>query len=340
MLAILLAVPSTSCSAMQTLTLRSSKDQMPVVGLGLWKVPRETTADAVVDAIKAGYRHFDCACDYGNEAEVGAGLRRAIAEGLVTREQLWVTTKLWNTYHAPEHVLPALRRSLSDLGLEYVDLFLMHFPLAQRFVPFEVRYPPEWVYDPDAPTPTVELAPVPLASTWAAMEEALPAGLARNIGVCNFNTALLRDLLASATQPPSVLQVELHPYNQQPKLVRFAAQHGIAVTGFSPLGAGSYVELGMAGEQDSALRDPVIQSIAERLGVSAAQVVLRWAVQRGYSVVPKSSRPERLAQNLDLFGFELAPDDLAAIATLDRGKRFNDPGVFSEGMNAFLPIYD
>mmetsp|Transcript_13545 Transcript_13545/g.44115 ORF Transcript_13545/g.44115 Transcript_13545/m.44115 type:complete len:217 (-) Transcript_13545:270-920(-) len=216
----------------------------------------------------------------------------------------------------------------------------MHFPLAQRFVPFEVRYPPEWVYDPDAPTPTVELAPVPLASTWAAMEEALPAGLARNIGVCNFNTALLRDLLASATQPPSVLQVELHPYNQQPKLVRFAAQHGIAVTGFSPLGAGSYVELGMAGEQDSALRDPVIQSIAERLGVSAAQVVLRWAVQRGYSVVPKSSRPERLAQNLDLFGFELAPDDLAAIATLDRGKRFNDPGVFSEGMNAFLPIYD
>mmetsp|Transcript_44916 Transcript_44916/g.145913 ORF Transcript_44916/g.145913 Transcript_44916/m.145913 type:complete len:118 (-) Transcript_44916:1131-1484(-) len=116
MLVILLAVPSTSCSAMQTLTLRSSRDQMPVVGLGLWKVPRETTADAVVDAIKAGYRHFDCACDYGNEAEVGKGLRRAFAEGLVTREQLWVTTKLWNTYHAPEHVLPALRRSLSDLG--------------------------------------------------------------------------------------------------------------------------------------------------------------------------------------------------------------------------------
>jgi len=238
---------------------------------------------------------------------------------------------------------PPLQRRGVCAGLEYVDLFLMHFPLAQRFVPFEIRYPPEWVYDPDAPTPTVELAPVPLASTWAAMEEALPAGLARNIGVCNFNTALLRDLLASATQPPSVLQVELHPYNQQPKLVRFAAQHGIAVTGFSPLGAGSYVELGMAGEQDSALRDPVIQSIAERLGVSAAQVVLRWAVQRGYSVetaeicrnseirrdlprfateailppseersergafsglqvVPKSSRPERLAQNLDLFG--------------------------------------
>ncbi|EOD16365.1 hypothetical protein EMIHUDRAFT_464332 [Emiliania huxleyi CCMP1516] len=256
MLAILLAVPSTSCSAMQTLTLRSSKDQMPVVGLGLWKVPRETTADAVVDAIKAGYRHFDCACDYGNEAEVGAGLRRAIAEGLVTREQLWVTTKLWNTYHAPEHVLPALRRSLSDLGLEYVDLFLMHFPLAQRFVPFEVRYPPEWVYDPDAPTPTVELAP-----------------------------ALLRDLLASATQPPSVLQ---------------AAPHAV----------GCVAETSSRRHRARYLSTPPLRIPRAPFFVTSAR------------------------------GFELAPDDLAAIATLDRGKRFNDPGVFSEGMNAFLPIYD
>lgn len=195
-----------------------------VVGLGLWKIPRSATAQAVYDAIAIGYRHFDCACDYGNEAEVGDGFRRALADGLVTRDQLWVTTKLWNTYHAAEHVEPALRKSLADLGLEYVDLFLMHFPLAQRFVPFETRYPPAWVFDPAAANPTIELASVPLHVTWTAMEATVRNGLAKNIGVCNFNTALLRDLMAGAQIPPAVLQVEIHPYNQQPKLVRCAQE--------------------------------------------------------------------------------------------------------------------
>jgi len=218
-----MAAAAATCAADPALELRS-RDKMPVVGLGLWKIPRDSTAQTVYDAIRSGYRHFDCACDYGNEAEVGDGFRRAFADGLVTRDQLWVTTKLWNTYHAAEHVEPALRKSLSDLGLDYVDLFLMHFPLAQRFVPFETRYPPEWIFDPTAAHPTIELANVPLHVTWEAMEDTVRNGLARNIGVCNFNTALLRDLIAGAQIPPGVLQVELHPYNQQPKLLRYAQE--------------------------------------------------------------------------------------------------------------------
>ena len=220
------------------LTLRTG-DQMPALGLGTWKIPRDVCAETVHAAIAAGYRHLDCACDYGNEVEVGQGIARAIDEGLVTREDLWITSKLWNTYHRPEHVEPAIRRTLADLGTAYLDLYLIHFPISLRFVPFEVRYPPEWVFDPQAEPARMEFDDVPIATTWAAMEELSRAGLTRNIGVCNMTTGFLMDLLASTSIPPAVLQVEVHPYLTQERLVRFAALHDIAVTAFSPLGAGS-----------------------------------------------------------------------------------------------------
>src|SRR5919204_4040097 len=137
-------------------------DRMPAVGLGFWKVPKPAAAGLVQQAVRTGYRHLDCACDYGNEAEVGAGIRAALAAGLCRREELWVTSKLWNTYHAREHVRPALERTLRDLGLDYLDLYLIHFPIAQRFVPFERRYPPEWFFDPGAPHPRMEFERVPL----------------------------------------------------------------------------------------------------------------------------------------------------------------------------------
>jgi len=208
-------------------------------------------------------------------------------------------------------------------------------------VPFEMRYPPEWVYDPTEPGGgKMEMVSVPVQETWQAMEGLHAQGLAKHIGVCNFNTAGLRDLLSYAATPPSVLQVELHPYNQQPQLVRFCEQHAIAVTGFSPLGAGSYVELNMATEADSALTNPTVATIASKHGKSAAQVILRWGVQRGYAVLPKSTKPERLAENLSLHDFALDADDMAAMATLDQARRYNDPGVFCVGMGAFCPIYD
>jgi D-xylose reductase len=324
----------------QTLTLANGA-RMPLVGLGLWKVAKSEAPDLVRQALRAGYWHLDSACDYGNEAEVGAGIRAALGEGACARTDMWVTSKLWNTYHARPHVRPAVERTLRDLGLDYLDLYLIHFPIAQEFVPFEVRYPPEWFFDPHAAEPRMRFAPVPLSETWAAMEDLVKAGLVRNIGVCNYNTALLHDLLAYATIRPAVLQVELHPYLAQEKLLRFCRENRIAVTGFSPLGALSYLPLGMATKEESVLEQPAVRAAAERHRKSPAQVVLRWGVQRGTAIVPKTSRPDRLAENLAIFDFELSAEEMAAVSALNCNRRFNDPGVFCEAaFHTFCPIYE
>lgn len=185
---------------------------MPPIGFGLWKIAPEDCEATVLEAVKAGYRHFDSAADYGNEAETGEGLAEAIAAGLTTRDKLWITSKLWNTFHAPEHVEEACRKSLSDLGLEYLDLYLVHFPIALEFVPIETRYPPEWLFDPDAENPRMRRAPVPLHQTWAAMEALVEKGLVKQIGVCNYNSALIHDLMAYSRIKPAMLQIEAHPY--------------------------------------------------------------------------------------------------------------------------------
>ena len=314
---------------------------MPRVGLGLWKIEKEQTARLVADAAEAGYRHLDSAADYGNEAKVGDGIRQALAAGHCRREDLWVTSKLWNTYHHPDHVRPACERTLADLGLEYLDLYLVHFPIPLRYVDFAERYPPEWVFDPVAPRPAMEIAPVPLADTWAAMEKLVEQGLVGRIGVCNYTSGLLHDLFAYARIRPAVLQVECHPYLTQQALLRLARQYGLAVTAFSPLGASSYVELDMAASADSVLTEPVVAGAAARLHRSPAQIVLRWALQRGTAVIPKTSRKDRLRENLALFDFSLNEEEMTAISALNRGRRFNDPGVFCDtAFNTFHPIYD
>ena len=319
----------------------SSGSKLPAIGLGLWKLSGEESPGLVREAIRVGYRHLDSACDYGNEREVGEGVRAALADNLCRREDLWVTSKLWNTYHAAEHVRPALERTLRDLGLDYLDLYLIHFPIAQKFVPFEERYPPQWIYDLDAAEPRMEPAAVPISETWQAMEALKREGLVRHIGVCNFNCQLLRDLLSYCKLRPEVLQVESHPYLTQEKLLRFAEQEQIACMAFSPLGAQSYFSLGMAGEEEAVMEEAVVRELASRHGKSPAQVLLRWGVQRGTAVIPKTSRPERLRENLDIFDFELAADEMAAIGSLNRNRRFNDPGAFCEpAFNTFLPIYE
>jgi len=314
---------------------------MPMLGLGTWKIDRSHCADVVVAAAKAGYRHFDCACDYGNEQEVGQGIGRIINEGIATREELWITSKLWNTYHAKERVRPACEKTLSDLGLDYVDLYLIHFPIALKFVPFEERYPPEWFHDPKASSPGLVTEPVPIRETWEAMESLVEAGLAKNIGICNFGVSLIRDMLTYAKIRPSVLQVELHPKLTQEKLLRYCGQEEIAVTAFSPFGPSSYYQLGMADESESLIDHVVVREIAMEAGQTPGQVLLRWAVQRGTIVIPKASSEQHLLENAAIFDFDLTKDQMIRLSALNENRRFNDPGHFCEAaFNTFFPIYE
>lgn len=314
---------------------------MPRIGFGLWKILREDTAKSVVEAVRAGYRHFDSAADYGNEKETGEGLKEAIVQGLVAREDLWVTSKLWNTFHAPEHVEEACRKSLADLGLDYLDLYLIHFPIALEYVPIETRYPPEWVHDPDADKPVMKPAKVPLHETWAAMEKLVDAGLVKRIGVCNYNSALIHDLMTYARIQPAMLQIESHPYLTQEKLIRCARGYGIDVTAFSPLGAQSYFELDMADRQESLLGTAPVMVAAQAHGKTPVQVLLRWGIQRGTAIIPKTTKPERMRENLAIDDFSLSEVEMAAISSLNHNRRFNDPGVFTEAaFNTFHPIYD
>jgi len=314
---------------------------IPAVGLGFWKVEKSQAAALTVDAIKAGYRHLDCASDYGNEADVGNGIKEIANQKLCRREDLWVTSKLWNTYHRPEHVRKALERSLSDLKLDYLDLYLVHFPIAMQFVPFESRYPAGWFADPNVANPRMVPDSVPIRETWQAMEELVDAGLVRSIGLSNFGVSLIRDLLSQCRIRPCMLQVELHPYLAQTKLLRYCKESDLAVTGFSPLGAPSYIPIGMATESDSVLKHSVVEQIAASHGKTPAQIVLRWGVQRGTAIVPKTCKLERLRENIDLDGFLLAEEEMDRITALDKNQRFNDPGVFCEkAFGCFFPIYE
>ena len=315
--------------------------RMPAVGLGLWKIDADTVGNAVYHAIKLGYRHLDSAADYGNEKQVGEGIARALADGLCSREELWVTSKLWNTYHRREHVEAACRKSMADLGLDYLDLYLVHFPIALRYVEFADRYPPEWIYDPAAAEPGMQLDAVPLSETWGAMEQLVEAGIARQIGVCNYSASLLHDLMSYARIKPAMLQIESHPYLTQEAVLRTAQAYNIAVTAFSPLGSLSYVSLDMASANDSVLTEPVVMAAAKRSGASAAQIVLRWGIQRGTAVIPKTSNPDRLIENITLSEFSLTVQEMQAISGLNQNRRFNDPGVFCElAFGTFHAIYD
>lgn len=267
--------------------------QMPAVGFGCWKVPKDVCAETIYEAIEAGYRVIDSACDYGNEIEVGQGIRRALDAGLVKREELFVVSKLWNSFHHPEHVKLACKKTLTDLGLTYLDLYLIHFPIAQKFVPIETRYPPEWLYDPMASEPRIEFATgVTYQDTWQAMEGLVSEKLVREIGFCNIGCLQIRQVLQYATVKPAVLQVEMHPFLTRQRLLRFAKANGIHVMAFSNLGSSSYVELGMATKDESLLSLQLIQEIAAKHGKTPAQVILRWGVQRGTTIIPKTSKKD------------------------------------------------
>lgn len=281
-------------------------DELPPIGLGTWLSKKTEVYDAVVEAIRVGYRHIDCAYIYQNENEIGKALQFAMESGMVKREDLFITSKLWNSDHTPERVEAAIRISLADLQLDYLDLYLIHWPVAFR---------PHHEHARDA-ADLLSLSEAPLAATWEAMEKVQKKGLAKHIGVSNFNIPKLKNLIQNCDIKPEVLQVELHPYFQQLELMDFCHANHILVTAYSPLGSRHM----MKGET-GLTRDPIITGIAEKHGCTPAQVLLAWGMQRGTSVIPKSVNPERIKENFDSLNVELDSVDFNQIAILERNLR-------------------
>lgn len=262
-----------------TVKLNDGHD-IPQLGFGVFKVDPAETERIVTDALEAGYRHIDTAAIYGNEQGVGAALEKSG----IPRDELFVTTKLWNSDQGTQSALDAIDLSLEKLGLDRVDLYLIHWP-----------------------RPDLDL----YVETWAAMEQIRDAGKATSIGVSNFHVPHLEKLAAASSVVPAINQIELHPTFQQRELRAYGAEHGIAIEAWGPLGQGKYDLFGMSAIADAAAAH----------GVTPAQVVIRWHLQSGIIVFPKSNSAERIGENIDVFGFELTGDQMAAIDALDAGNR-------------------
>ncbi|OMO74426.1 Aldo/keto reductase [Corchorus capsularis] len=304
----------------------SSGFKMPIIGLGVWRMQRADIRDLIINSIKLGYRHFDCAADYKNEFEVGQALSEAIDTGLVKREELFITTKLWNTDHG--HVLEACKNSLKKLQLDYLDLYLVHFPVATKHTGIGVNGSPmdeDGVLDIDTT--------ISLETTWRAMEDLVSKGLVRSIGISNYDVFLTRDCLAYAKVKPAVNQIETHPYFQRESLVKFCHKHGICVTAHTPLG-GAEANKQRFGSV-SCLDDPILQGIADKYDRSVAQIVLRWGIERNTAVIPKTSKFERLKENFQVLEFELDKEDMDLIKTVDRKYRTNQVSAKSWGIDLY-----
>lgn len=305
---------------MQSFTLAGG-DRIPALGLGTWKSSPGAVYGAVREALAMGYRHIDCAPIYQNEAEVGKAIADSLGEGGVRREELWLTSKLWNSDHGPGQVEGALRKTLADLQVEYLDLYLIHWP---------VTFKPGVLF---AQRGEEYLRPgtIPIIDTWRAMEDCAAKGLARNIGVCNFSLAKLDDLLSQASLRPAVNQVELHPYLQQARLLAFCNEHGIRLTAYSPLGSGDRpAGLKKSGEP-TLLDHPLILRIASKHKATPAQVLLAWGLARRTVVIPKSVHAGRMAENLASLELVLDQREMDEIAELDLGYRFVDGAFFTGG---------
>ncbi len=283
---------------------------MPALGLGTWRADKGEVAKAVTEALNIGYRHVDCAHVYGNEVEVGEALKASS----VPRQELWVTSKLWNNAQRPENVRPALENSLRDLGLDYLDLYLIHWPVQ---LSHNVMYP-------QSGKDLLPWTEAHALETWNALEACVQAGLVRHIGTSNFSTKKIQPLLDNGSIQPAVSQVEMHPYLQQNGMRNYCRAKGIAVTGFAPLGSKHRPSHQHKEGEPSLLDHPEILAMAERLGTTPAAVLLGWAVTRGTSVIPKSTNPDRLRQNLAAADLELSEADLTIVEGLDMRYRFLD----------------
>lgn len=280
--------------------------EIPIFGLGTWKSKPGEVTIAVEAAIDAGYRHIDCAHVYQNEKEVGAGIKNRIGAGVVKREDLWITSKLWNTFHLPNLVEPALKQTLEDLGLEYLDLYLIHWPQAYK--------EGKDLFPADENGKTL-YSDAPFTETWKAMEELVNKGLTKSIGVSNFNSQQLEQVLKICKIKPVTNQVECHPYLNQRKLSDFCKKNDVTITAYSPLGSPDRPWAKPGDVQ--LLEDEKLKKLAEKYKKTPAQILLRYQVDRGHIVIPKSVTKSRIEENIKIFDFKLSAEDIAYIDSFD-----------------------
>jgi len=315
---------------MKKLTFKND-DKIDAIGLGTWKSDPGKVGDAVKTALKVGYRHVDCAAVYGNEKEVGTALQESFSEYDIKREDVWITSKLWNTAHKPQDVIPALKQSLSDLQLNYLDLYLIHWPVA---------FKPGLEGFPESDEDFLSLDKVPIIDTWKVMLEAKEEGLIKHAGVSNFSIKKLKDLSSKTDHAPEMNQIELHPYLQQNDMLEYCSENNILVTAYSPLGSSDRPDSMKTDDEPSLLENEVINEIADKHDATPAQVLIKWAVERDTIVIPKSTNAGRIEENLKSAELSLDDEDMAKIKKLDYHYRYLDGKVFETESDMYRDVFD
>jgi len=315
---------------MKKLTFKND-DKIDAIGLGTWKSDPGKVGDAVKTALKVGYRHVDCAAVYGNEKEVGTALQESFSEYDIKREDVWITSKLWNTAHKPQDVIPALKQSLSDLQLNYLDLYLIHWPVA---------FKPGLEGFPESDDDFLSLDKVPIIDTWKVMLEAKEEGLIKHAGVSNFSIKKLKDLSSKTDHAPEMNQIELHPYLQQNDMLEYCSENNILVTAYSPLGSSDRPDSMKTDDEPSLLENEVINEIADKHDATPAQVLIKWAVERDTIVIPKSTNAGRIEENLKSAELSLDDEDMAKIKKLDYHYRYLDGKVFETESDMYRDVFD
>lgn len=315
---------------MKTFTLNNG-DRWKGIGLGTWKSKPGEVEKAVYEALKCGYRHIDCAFIYMNQKEIGNAFKKAFNEGIVKREELWVTSKLWNNSHKKEHVIPALKKTLNDLQLNYLDLYLIHWPIAFKNEFINATKPEHYV----------SLNEVPIAKTWEGMEDTKDLGLAKHIGVSNFSIKKLDALYQKAQKfKPEVNQIELHPFLQQQNLWDYCKSKNILVTAYSPLGSGDRSDYIKSENEPSLLQNKTILEIATKYNSTPGQILIAWHLNRGNLVIPKSTNTARIKENFNAKDIIIGQEDMETIKTLNQNFRYVKSKIFTIPGNGYTNIYD